>query len=261
MLVLLSPAKSLDLTSDYPDVQTTKPRLLDRSNELVELLVAKSPAELAKTLGVSEQLATTAAGYYQDFTTPFINKDNARPAIFTFNGDVYQGFDAASIDKDNLDYAQRVVRSLSGLYGVLRPLDLIQPYRLDMGTKLQTERGKDLYEFWGAEPTELINKDTADSPGEKVVINLVSNEYFEAIKVDQLENPLVNVRFEEIREGGARKVISFHAKKARGLMARWIVDEHIEKSDDLVGFDVEGYGYDDEASTDEQLVFVRDGRK
>lgn len=260
MLVLLSPAKSLDLESDLPKVNTSIPRLLDDSAELVDELINQSPDQLAKTLGVSENLATTAAGYYRDFSVPF-DLDNARPAIFTFNGDVYQGFDAPSLSVDDLNHAQQLVRSLSGLYGLLRPLDLIQPYRLDMGTKLTTKRGKDLYEFWSDKPAKLINADVQDSPGEQSVINLASNEYWQAVDQKALAAPKIDVRFEEIREGGARKVISFHAKKARGLMARWIVENRVDQTNDLSGFDVDGYEYDDENSTKEQLIFVRDGRK
>lgn len=257
MLVLLSPAKSLDHESPLPTKKHSEPRLLDRSVELIDVLREKSVADVAQLMKISDELAALNAQRYLDFHTPF-TPENARPALLAFDGDVYQGMHAAQrFDERDFTEAQKTIRILSGLYGVLRPLDLMQPYRLEMGTKLPTERGKDLYDFWGDTITERLAADLAESPGEATVVNLASNEYFGAVRPKQLDAPVVAPRFEDTNDKGQRKVISFFAKRARGAMAGWMVDQRVRKQSDLKGFDELGYRYDADASTEQVPVFVR----
>lgn len=257
MLTLLSPAKSLDYESPLPTSKHTQPRMLDRAEELIEVLRDKSVSELRELMDISEDLAVLNHERYQDFTTPFTT-DNARPAVLAFDGDVYTGMDAReSFGERDFTEANKTVRILSGLYGVLRPLDLIQPYRLEMGTKLATDRGDRLYDFWGDTITEQLNADLAESPGPDGVVNLASNEYFSAVEVDELDGRVISPRFLDEAKDGSFRVIAFWAKQARGAMAGWIVRERIRTYKHLTDFDQDGYRYDPERSTPDEPTFVR----
>lgn len=257
MLTLLSPAKSLDFESELATRKHSEPRMLDDANELIEVLRTKSVGDIAKLMSISDELAALNAQRYAEFQTPFTQK-NARAAVLAFSGDVYQGLNAAErFDERDFTEAQKTVRILSGLYGVLRPLDLMQPYRLEMGTKLATEHGKDLYAFWGSRITEVLRQDLADSPGADAVVNLASNEYFGAVRPAELDAPVISPRFEDENEKGQRKVISFFAKRARGAMAAWLVTNRVRRLPQLQDFDELGYRYDEASSTKEQPVFFR----
>ena len=204
VLIVLSPAKTLDYESRLPTRKHSQPRMLDRSEQLVEVLVKRSPSELAALMGISEELAELNAQRFADFTTPF-DRRNARSAVLAFDGDVYRGMDVASFGERDFTEAQKTVRILSGLYGVLRPLDLMQPYRLEMGTKLRTHRGDTLYDYWGGAITDLVNADLAQSPGPDLVINLASNEYFRAVQPERLDGQLISPRFLDPDEQGRHR--------------------------------------------------------
>lgn len=257
MIVLLSPAKALDMTAPLPPAEPTTPRLLDESEQLIGIMRGKSLAEVAGLMGISDELAALNVRRYADFELPFTTA-NARPAITTFAGDTYQGMRAGQrfTPKDHLR-AQTMVRILSGLYGLLRPLDLIQPYRLEMGVKLANPRGRDLYAWWGDLITRAVRTDLAESPGERVVINCASQEYSRAVSAAGLGAEIISPRFEDTDARGRRSVVSFYAKRARGEMAAWIVQAGIEKADQIAGFDRAGYRFDAAASTPDQPVFVR----
>ncbi|HEX7535770.1 MAG TPA: YaaA family protein [Dermatophilaceae bacterium] len=222
MLALLSPAKTLDLTSRPPTRKHTEPRLLDESRRLIDVLITRSPDELASLMGISDDLAHLNAQRYRDFDVPFTPR-NARPALLMFAGDVYQGMAVRDRfgERDYTD-ANKTLRILSGLYGLLRPLDLIQPYRLEIGIPLRTERGRNLYEWWGCRITDLLRADLAKSPGSEVVINLASQEYFSAVDAGALGVRVVSPRFEDQDARSDYRVISFSAKRARGEMAAWL---------------------------------------
>ena len=257
MLILLSPAKSLDYESKLPKVTPTQPRLLDESEQLVAEMRTKSVADLAALADISDELAALNAERWASFQMPFTRR-NARPAVLAFAGDVYQGM-AARSRFGTRDYteAQKTIRILSGLYGVLRPLDLIQPYRLEMGTRLRTGRGRSLYDWWGATITDLLRADLAASPGSTKVVNLASGEYFGAVRTEELGAPVVSPRFEDTDRRGRRSVISFFAKRARGELAAWLVLNRVRTTSVLKDFDGAGYRYDKAASTPEVPVFVR----
>lgn len=256
MLVLLSPAKSLDFESPPATRKHSEPRLLDRSEQLIEVMRRKSPAELAGLMHISDELAALNAQRYADFSTPFTPR-NARAAVLAFAGDVYQGLAARQWDARDHTEAQKTVRILSGLYGVLRPLDLIQPYRLEMGLPVATDRGNSLYAFWGSTITDLLRADLAESPGADVVINLASEEYARSVRFDELGSPVVSPRFEDTNARGTRGVISFFAKRARGTMAAWLVQGRIRSAAALKRFDAGGYRFDPDVSSHGQPVFVR----
>lgn len=256
MLVVLSPAKSLDVESPLRTAKRSEPRMLDDAERLVEVMRTKSPGELRSLMGISEPLAELNHERYGDWTTPF-TPDNARPAVLTFTGDVYQGMDPWSFTERDLTRAQKVLRILSGLYGVLRPLDLMQPYRLEMGTRLATDRGTDLYDFWGDRITDLLAADLEESPGPSVLVNLASNEYFGAVRPDRLGARVVSPAFLDAKAGGEPKVVSFSAKRARGAMAGWIVRERIGTLKALRDFDGLGYRYDAGRSEPDRPVFLR----
>lgn len=257
MLTLLSPAKSLDEESPLPTRKHTQPRLLDRAEELVDVMRDKPVDELRELMDISEDLAVLNHQRYQDFTTPFTT-DNARPAVLLFDGDVYTGMDArGSFGERDYTEANKTVRILSGLYGVLRPLDLMQPYRLEMGTKLATDRGDTLYDYWGPTITEQLNADLADSPGPQGFVNLASNEYFSAVDTDLLDGRVVTPRFLDEGKDGSFRVIAFWAKQARGAMAGWIVRERIRTYTHLTDFDGLGYRHDPDRSTSDEPTFVR----
>ena len=255
-MIVLSPAKSLDYDSPLPTAKYSQPQLLDRAAELVDVMRDKSPAQLEAMMEISRGLAETNFERFQDWSRPF-TPDNARPALLAFKGDVYLGLDAAATFSER-DYtqAQKTIRILSGLYGVLRPLDLMQPYRLEMGSKLTTPAGRDLYDFWGSTITEVLNEAIDASPGPRALINLASNEYFSSVDPDQLEAPILTPSFLD-EKNGRLKTISFFAKKARGAMAGWIVRERVKTLKALPEFTGMGYRYDPDRSTREAPVFVR----
>lgn len=256
MLIVVSPAKSLDYESPLPTKKFSEPLLLERSAELVEVMAGKSPADLQRLMGISAGLAETNFERFQDWERPF-TPDNARPAVLAFQGDVYLGMDAAAtFDGRDYNHAQKVLRILSGLYGVLRPLDLMQPYRLEMGTKLANGHGRDLYAFWGDTITEYLNEAMEASPGTSALVNLASNEYFGAVRPDRLDAPVVTPVFLD-EKNGDYKVISFFAKRARGAMAGWMIRERITTRKGLAGFDGLGYRYDPERSSADRPVYVR----
>lgn len=257
VLILLSPAKSLDFSSKLPKVASSQPRLLDQAQELVDVMRTRSVADLAALAGISDELAALNAQRWAAFHTPF-TMANARPAVLAFNGDVYQGMGARTrFGTRDFTEAQKTVRILSGLYGVLRPLDLIQAYRLEMGARLTTDRGRSLYDWWGSTITDLLREDLAESPGPRMVVNLASAEYFGAVRSDELGAPVVSPRFEDTDARGRRSVVSFYAKRARGELAAWLVLNRVRTASALKAFDAAGYRYDKASSTPEGPVFVR----
>ncbi|WP_137166108.1 peroxide stress protein YaaA [Salinimonas lutimaris] len=255
MLVVVSPAKNLDYETQLPVTKHTQPELLSSAETLVERCCELSPADLSSLMHISDKLAALNANRFAEFSTPF-TQNNARQAVFAFNGDVYTGLDAYSLSETSLDYAQDHLRILSGLYGVLRPLDLMQAYRLEMGTKLDNAQGKDLYAFWGDQITLNLNKALA-AQGDNVLVNLASNEYFKSVKKKQLDGMIVTPQFKD-QKNGQYKVISFYAKKARGLMARYILDNQVEDVAGLKAFSEQGYYFSEEQSSATDLVFLRD---
>lgn len=257
MLLVVSPAKSLDYDSPLATELYSEPRLLDQSQELVEIMAAKSPGEIKQLMGVSEKLAELNFDRFQDWQRPF-DPLSSRAAVLAFNGDVYTGLDATSWTEADFDHSQTVFRILSGLYGVLRPLDLMMAYRLEMGTKLANSRGKDLYAFWRARVTETLREDLAASPGDKVLVNLASKEYFRAVDPGLLEAPVLTPTFLDSKNGGPHKVVSFFAKRARGAMSRFVVVERITAADSLHEFDGMGYRYDAARSSPMAPVFLRE---
>lgn len=251
MIALLSPAKTLDFSP--VETPTTQPRLLERSESLIKSLRRKSTADLMELMHISEKLGTLNRQRYRDFETPF-TPQNAKPAILAFKGDVYTGLDADKFDEDDLDFAHDHVRMLSGLYGVLRGRDLMQAYRLEMGTKLTTRKGKNLYQFWGDDITKLLNEDLKNS-GSKLFLNLASQEYFKSVNIEVLNAPVLNIHFQENRDGKF-KVITFNAKKARGRMAHQMTRQRITNPEDLKQLDVNGYIYNDDLSTELDWYFT-----
>ncbi len=257
MLILLSPAKSLDYATPIPRLSATLPRLLEESERLVEVMRGKSVAELAALADISDELAALNAQRWAEFSLPFTPR-NARPAVLAFDGDVYRGMDVRErFGTRDYTEAQKTVRILSGLYGVLRPLDLIQPYRLEMGTRLATDRGASLYDWWGTAVTDLLAADLTASPGADVVINLASSEYYGAVRQERLDAPVISPRFEDTNAQGRRSVVSFYAKRARGEMAAWLVTKRARTASAVKDFDAAGYRYDKASSTREVPVFVR----
>lgn len=262
MYFLLSPAKSLNEKDALPvnlGNYYSQPELIEHAQGLMKDLKAKEPIDLQELMSISDDLAQLNARRNQDWAwianTPFTG-DNAKPAGYLFDGDVYIGLDMYQMDKDTAIYVNEHLGILSGLYGVLKPLDLIQPYRLEMGTKLKNERGDNLYEFWGEEVTKTINARMADSE-DKVLINLASNEYFKVIKKKALNAEIITPRFED-EKNGQYKVISFYAKKARGLMVKYAADNKLTNAEQLKQFDLAGYYYVDELSDDKTWTFRRD---
>jgi uncharacterized protein len=257
VLILLSPAKALDFETPVPKTVHSQPRLLEHAEALAAVMKTKSVSDLAQLSGISEELAARNAERWAEFEVPFTTR-NARVAVLGFNGDAYQGL-AARQRFGTSDYteAQKTLRILSGLYGVLRPLDLIRAYRLEMGTRLATERGANLYQWWGDHITDLLRADLAASPGAPVVINLASAEYFGAVAPDRLGARVINPRFEDTDAHGRRSVISFYAKRARGEMAAWLIGGRARSAKAVLGFEGAGYRHDKAASTPDQPVFVR----
>jgi len=255
MLMVISPAKTLDFESPPTTQRHTLPQFLDHSQALVTQLRDLSPQQIGQLMHLSDKLAGLNAARFGSWTADF-TLDNAKQAILAFKGDVYTGLDAATLDEAGLTYAQRHLRMLSGLYGLLRPLDLMQPYRLEMGTKLANPRGKDLYAFWGERISGWLNEALAEQ-GDDTLLNLASNEYFSAVKRSALQARVINVDFKD-QKNGQYKIISFYAKKARGLMTRFVIDEKIDDPRHLNQFEVEGYRYEASQSKPDHLVFLRD---
>jgi len=252
MKLVLSPAKSLDYDSKLPTKKATQPDFLDSSKRLNTQLKKKSRKQLSKLMHISDNLADLNFERNQAFELPFTTK-NARPAIYAFAGDVYRGFDAYTLDTKNIDSMQSTVRILSGLYGVLKPLDLVQPYRLEMGTKFSVGKHKNLYEFWKQDITKSLNEELKD---EELFVNLASNEYFKAIDTKTLKVPVVHIKFQELKNGDY-KTIAIFSKLARGLMARYIVETNAQSLEDLKGFTADNYRFTEKLSTDNELVFTR----
>ena len=255
MLFLLSPAKSLDYDTPLPaDLPHTLPQFVPDSTRLIEVLRARSPQEIASLMSISDPLAALNVARYAAWK-PRFTAANARQSVMAFNGDVYEGLRAQTLSREELDWAQRHVAILSGLYGVLRPLDRMQPYRLEMGTRLATDAGANLYQFWGARIAEYLNRQL-QADATPVVVNLASQEYFKSVDRKTLKARVVECVFEDYK-GGQYKIISFHAKRARGLMARYAIQQRVATPRQLEGFDLEGYAFHPGASTPERLVFRR----
>ena len=253
MKIVVSPAKSLDFETALPTSKYTQPQFLEQSEKLNSILKKKKPKALSKLMSISDNLAELNWERNQQFSVPFTT-DNARPAVYAFNGDVYQGLDAYSIPEKKLDALQDSLRILSGLYGILKPLDLMQPYRLEMGTQLKVGRKKNLYEFWQKQITEHLNGELEE---DELFINLASNEYFGAVDEKKLKVPVVTPIFKDWKND-TLKIISFFAKKARGSMVRYILDANAKTLEDLKGFDYDGYVFSSEHTLKaNQPVFIR----
>lgn len=254
MVTIISPSKTQDFsTNNVPD-QHSQPRLLDQSQILATALRKKSPEDIKSLMDVSDKIAELNYERFQQFSTPFTS-ENAKQALFAFKGDVYTGFDLESYGEEELAFAQQHLRILSGLYGLLRPLDLIQPYRLEMKIKLGNPRGKDLYTFWGKRITKALNADLAEQDN-PVLINLASNEYFKAVDKKGLKAPIITPVFKEFKNG-KYSIIAIFAKKARGLMSDFIIKNKIEEAELLKTFNLEGYEYSEQHSKEGEWVFIR----
>ena len=254
MLLVVSPAKKLDFESPLATDKATQPSLLEHSEILIERCVKLSPDQIASLMKLSDKLAGLNAARFGEWSLPF-TRENARQAILAFNGDVYSGLDAGTFSCDDFDFAQRHFRILSGLYGLLKPLDLMQAYRLEMGTKLDNIRGSNLYQFWGDIITNELNKALLEQKNE-VLINLASNEYFKAVNKKSLNATIITPQFKDWKND-QYKMISFFAKKARGLMARYIIQNQLTDIEQLKNFDVAGYQYNSDLTHGNELVFTR----
>ena len=255
MLILVSPAKTLDYESELDVKDFSVAPLLSDSELLIKELQQKNPDDLSSLMGLSEKLSLLNFDRNMNWTRPTKPSQSARQAIFAFKGDVYQGLDASSLSKSEIKYANKNLCILSGLYGLLKPLDLMYPYRLEMGTKMKNKRGNNLYEFWGSKVTELVN-DLAMDNRSKAIVNLASVEYFSVLKTDQINLPIINPVFKDYKNG-QYKIVSFFAKKARGLMSRFIIQNKIKKSEDLMDFNLDGYRYSKKESKENSPVFLR----
>ncbi|MEA9392799.1 peroxide stress protein YaaA [Acerihabitans sp. TG2] len=254
MLIVISPAKTLDYTTPLATERYTQPELLARSEQLIAQCRQFTPTQLASLMGISDKLADLNAARFQSWNATF-TPDNARQAILAFKGDVYTGLAADDFSEADFDFAQRHLRMLSGLYGVLRPLDLMQPYRLEMGIRLANSAGSDLYHFWGSTLTQKLNQALA-AQGDDLLINLASQEYFNAVKVHELSGRVIKPVFLD-EKNGKYKIISFHAKKARGMMSRFIITQRLARPEQLTEFNEGGYTFDRAASTQTEWVFKR----
>lgn len=254
MLFLLSPAKSLDYETPLGDVPHTQPQFKAQSQALIEVLRTQSPQQIASLMDLSDALSALNVARYAAWS-PRSTLRNARPAVLAFNGDVYEGLQARTLPVADLEWAQQHVAILSGLYGVLRPLDLLQPYRLEMGTRLATDKGQTLYQFWGTQIADYLNQ-RLQADATPVVVNLASQEYFKSVDRKVLKARVIDCVFEDWK-GGQYKIISFHAKRARGLMARYAVTQRVTLPRQLEGFDLDGYAFDAAVSLPDRLVFRR----
>jgi len=254
MLIVISPAKSLDFKTKPTTSEYTIPEFLTESEKLVAKLQKMSAKKLSELMSISADLGNLNYERYQTWHLPF-TPENAKPAVLAFNGDVYEGLNASTLSEEKLKLAKQKLRILSGLYGVLKPLDLIQPYRLEMGTKFGVGRAKDLYGFWGDKITKKI-KEAIHESGSKILVNLASNEYIKSIDAKKLDAEIVTPAFKDMKNG-EYKMISFFAKKARGLMTRFILEHNIENAGDLQAFDAEGYVFNPRLSKPNAPVFAR----
>ena len=252
MKLVLSPAKSLDFETKLPTSKTTECLFLQEAERLNKLLKKKSAKSLSKLMHISDALGQLNYERNQEWEIPF-TEDNARPAMYAFNGDVYRGLDAYTIDTKKLDKVENTVRILSGLYGLLKPLDLVQPYRLEMGTKMTVGKNKNLYDFWRKKITQALNDELED---DELFLNLASNEYFKAIDTKALKVPVVNIVFKEFKNGNY-KIIAIFAKLARGLMTRYIIDTDAKTIEDIKGFNYDNYRFSEQLSSKNELVFTR----
>ncbi|GIU33182.1 UPF0246 protein [Shewanella colwelliana] len=255
MLILVSPAKTLDYDSPASTQAYTVPDLLQHSQELIEVCRELTPADIASLMKVSDKIAGLNAARFASWQPDF-TLSNAKQALFAFRGDVYTGLDADNLSPESLARAQNQLRILSGLYGLLRPLDLMQAYRLEMGTRLANPRGSNLYQFWGDIVTEQVNSALAEQ-GDEIIVNLASNEYFKAVKPKLLKGQLITPVFKD-KKNGQYKVISFFAKKARGMMVRYMLDNEVNSLEQLIKFDVAGYYYSETESSSNEPVFLRE---
>jgi cytoplasmic iron level regulating protein YaaA (DUF328/UPF0246 family) len=258
MLIVLSPAKSLDYKTPAKVKAPTLPEFVSESAKLIADLKKLSPQEVANLMGLSDQLAALNVGRYRDWSKKF-TEENSKPAIYAFDGDVYDGFDVKTLDAKAIAFAQDHIRILSGLYGALRPLDLMQPYRLEMGTAFKNARGKDLYAFWGERVTDSL-KQVLEQQKKPVLLNLASEEYFKVLQAKNLDCPVISPIFQDGKDG-KYKIISFYAKRARGLMARYVVENQITDAADLKGFNLDGYKYVPSESKPEKPLFRRPERR
>lgn len=254
MLIVISPAKSLDFKTEPTTQEYTIPEFLNESEKLVSKLRKMSAKKLSKLMNISADLGNLNYERYQTWQLPF-TPENAKQAVLAFNGDVYTGLDAPTLSEEKLELAQQKLRILSGLYGLLKPLDLMQPYRLEMGTKFGVGRAKDLYSFWGDKITKKVQEAIEES-GSKILVNLASNEYYKSINAKKLDAEIVTPAFKDMKNG-EYKMISFFAKKARGLMTRFILEHNIENAGDLQAFDADGYVFNPRLSKPGAPVFTR----
>ena len=254
MITVISPAKKLDLDVSTPGVESTRPDFLSQSRKLNKILREYNELDLMELMHVSKNIASLNVDRNLQWKTPFTEK-NATPAILTFKGDVYLGLDAPTLNKNDLKFSQKHLRILSGLYGLLRPLDLMQAYRLEMGTRLTNDKGKNLYEFWRDQITDKINQEL-ESHRNKTLVNLASNEYFKSIRPKQLDGAVITPSFKE-KKNGQYKMIGIFAKKARGLMSRFLIKNRIDRPEDLKAFDLDDYRYNEKLSDDHNWVFTR----
>jgi len=252
MKLVISPAKSLDFETKLPTTQATEALFLKESERINKLLKKKSAKSLSKLMGISDALGQLNYERNQEWHLPFTS-ENARQAIYAFNGDVYRGLDAYTLKADTIENLQNTVRILSGLYGVLKPMDLIQPYRLEMGTKFPVGKSNNLYQFWSSTVTKALNNELADN---ELFLNLASSEYFKVIDTKKLKVPVIHVDFKDLNKG-EYKTIGIFAKLARGLMTRYILDTNAKTLDDIKGFNYEGYGFSEPMSKNNTLVFIR----
>ena len=252
MKIVISPAKSLNFEKELPTQRFSEPQFLKQATTIQKTLKKKKPKVLSELMEISDKLAELNWQRNQEWNTPFTT-ENARPAVYAFDGDVYTGLDVYTLSEAKLDDLQDKLRILSGLYGLLKPFDLMQPYRLEMGTSIAIGTNKNLYEFWKKTITKTLNSELEKG---ELFINLASNEYFSAVDVKTLKVPVITPEFKDYKDGQL-KMISFFAKKARGLMVRYIMDSNAETIDDLKGFNYEGYAFDSNLSTGNKLVFTR----
>ncbi len=255
MLAILSPAKTLDFDSPLTTDQHSAPEFTKESTALIKTLRQLEPSDIGSLMGISDKLAVLNHNRYAHWSAKFDDASGARASLLAFKGDVYLGLDAQTLSKRDFTWAQKRLRVLSGLYGLLRPLDRIHPYRLEMGTALRNTAGKDLYEFWGGKVTQALNEALAGQRS-KVLINLASNEYYKVVQTHNIDGRIVTINFKEWRRD-AYRFVSFSAKKARGLMARYMIDHRAERADDLKAFDVEGYAFNEELSSRDEWIFTR----
>lgn len=259
MLLVISPAKNLDYDTPAPTAQATQPAMLDQAQQLIDQLRHLAPHDVSNLMKLSDKLGQLNYHRFQDWQLPF-NADNAKQAVLAFNGDVYTGLNAATFSDGDFEFAQSHLRILSGLYGLLRPLDLMQPYRLEMGTSFpctskENGEGKNLYHFWGTSITDALNQQLQQLDSQTLV-NLASTEYFKSVKPASVKANIITPVFKDWK-GDKYKIISFYAKKARGLMARYIIQNQLDSAEALKGFDLEGYAYSEEQSNSKELVFLR----